>query len=557
MKAYGKLLTAFLVLFCLALSASAQTEQYAFRVIFTDKDATSYSLADPSAYLSARAIARRNKYSITIDSTDIPVVQEYVDSVLAVTEGVLHLTSRWQNYCVVLLEDSTKILELQDIGFVKSVKKVAYYANGLHQMPAPTTDSSNTGEKPTDFDTDFYAAAWNQIHLCNGEYLHEKGNMGEGKLIAVIDVGFTGVDIAVAFDSMFNNNRLIDTWNYIIDTSFVFGSGAHGCRVLSCMAAYQPDVFVGTAPNAMYALYATDDLDTEHAIEEDNFLAAAERADSVGADVINTSLGYNKFNDPDDSYSYSDLDGNTTIVARASNTATRKGILVIASTGNEGDKPWLHILTPGDADSAMTVGSVDGSKNASATSGEGPNASGTLKPNVCAMGTGCRVINFANGSATVSNVFGGASISTPILAGLTACLMQQVPALKPLEVRSLVESVAHIHSAPNNKMGNGVPDFKAAYDNVTAINDPGRPAEVLFHFYPNPALDVIFITGPNSASTVTLDIYDLQGKLSMTRSFSLRNGNARQVDLSSLPPGIFFAKITDGSNFQVSKMIHY
>lgn len=547
-----------LVMACMAVSVSAQTEQYAFRVSFTDKNETSYSLAAPSAYLSARAIERRNKYNITVDSTDIPVVHDYVDSVLEVTDGILHLTSRWQNYCVVLLEDSARILNLQNISFVKSVRKVAYYANGLHQMPAPTPDSSNNGEKPTDFDTDFYAAAWNQIHLCNGEYLHEKGNMGEGKLIAVIDIGFTGVDVAVAFDSMFNNNRLIDTWNYIVDTSFVFGSGAHGCRVLSCMAAYQPDVFVGTAPNAMYALYATDDQDTEHAIEEDNFLAAAERADSIGADVINTSLGYNKFDNPDDSYSYNDLDGNTTIVAKASNAATRKGILVIASAGNEGDKPWLHILSPGDADSAMTVGSSDANKNAAVSSGEGPNSAGVLKPNVCAMGTGCRVITFINGAPSVSNIYNGASISTPILAGLTTCLMQQVPTLKPLEVRSLVESVSHLHNVPNNKMGNGVPDFKAAYDNVTGIYEPGKPSEASFLIYPNPATDELFITGSKGSSkNIRVAIYDMQGRLVITRSIDTRNDNAQKIDLRKIPPGIFFVKITDGKSHQVSKIVHY
>ncbi|MFA6056917.1 MAG: S8 family peptidase [Taibaiella sp.] len=534
-----------LLILIFGIQASAQNAQYAFRVFFKDKNETIHTLSNPLEYLSQRALDRRNKYNIATDSTDLPVVKTYVDSVLTLTEGVLHLTSRWQNSCVILLEDSVNILALQNISFVKSFKKVAYYNNGLHQRPG-TPDSSSTGNKPTDFDETFYGAAWTQIHLCDGEYLHQQGKMGEGILIAVIDVGFTGVNTVSAFDSMFQQNRLMDTWNYIYDTADVFGYGEHGRQVLSSMASYLPETHVGTAPKAMYALYATDALTSEQAIEEDNFAAATERADSLGADLISTSLGYNEFDDPADSYSYSDLDGNTTITAKAANAATRKGIMVVASAGNEGTNSWQHILTPGDADSAMTVGSVNALKVHAATSGKGPNAAGTLKPNVSAMGVSASVISGTGSVGTQT----GTSFATPILAGLTACLMQTDPSLSPLEMRSLIESVSDSFATPTNNIGNGVPDFKKAYDQITAVEEIIRVKDA-FSLYPNPATDKVFISAKNYSGTLTFAIYDLQGR--MVQQGKVKT--AESITVSTLQDGMYLLKMNNGKAYQVNKLI--
>ena len=366
-----------IIILLVTQNVKAQNEQYAFLVHFKDKAATTFSLNNPQQYLSARALERRAKYNITIDSTDLPVVATYVDSIIEVTNGVLHLTSRWQNFAVILVEDSASILLLSNIDFVKDFRLVGYYAAGLHMLPAPDNDSA-TGDKPTDFDENYYGAAWKQIHLCNGEYLHSEGWTGNDKLIAVIDAGFEGVNTNMAFDSLYQQGRLLDTHNFILDTSYVYDYSQHGSVVLSCMASLIPETHVGTAPYASYALYATDDQSTEQIIEESNFVAATERADSIGADLITTSLGYNTFDDPADNHTYAELDGKTTLVAKAANTATQKGIVVLASAGNEGNLPWEYILTPGDADSAMTIGSVNSVKTVAASSGHGPNAAGSL-----------------------------------------------------------------------------------------------------------------------------------------------------------------------------------
>jgi len=541
-KWYGAI--GLLTLLCsLCAESPAQQPQYAFRVWFTDKNATAFSLSRPQDYLSRRALDRRNKYGIGVDSLDLPVPGRYLDSVLRATGGILHATSRWHNSCVLLSGDSAATAAaLQQIAFVRDFKKVAYYAGGLHEKPGPADSSGmQAAGRPAAFDSTFYGAAWSQIHLCNGEYLHEQGNMGEGQLIAVIDVGFSGVNTAPAFSDLFAEHRLLDTWNYIYDTAHVFDYGAHGCQVLSCMAAYMPGTHVGTAPKALYALYATDDLLSEQSIEEDNFAAAAERADSLGADLISTSLGYNTFDDPADSYAYSDLDGHTTLAARTVNLATRKGIMVVASAGNEGTSTWHHILTPGDADSAMTVGSVNTLKYPAPTSGRGPNAAGALKPDACAQGVAAAVILPSGHLSTQS----GTSFATPVLAGLTACLMQSAPEKTPLKIRSLIQSVADSFATPNNDIGAGVPDFRKAYDR-------SRRKET-FSLYPNPARQEVRVLYNNYMGDMPLHykLMDLQGR-------TLMQGNTRPgmpIRLGKLPQGMYLIRLVQGQEQQTCKLL--
>jgi serine protease AprX len=522
--------------------AKAQNEQYAFLVNFKDKNATTFSLNNPQAYLSQRALDRRTKYAISIDSTDLPVVQSYVDSILHVTNGILHLTSRWQNFAVILIHDSSSILNLAAIDFVKNVRLTGNYPAGLHLLPAPS-DSIPTGGKPTDYDENYYGAAWKQIHLCNGEYLHSEGWNGSNKLIAVIDAGFIGVDSNMAFDSLYQQGRLLDTHNFILDTSYVYDYSEHGSMVLSCMASLVPETHVGTAPYASYVLYVTDDANTEQIIEESNFVAAAERADSIGADLITTSLGYNEFDNPDDSHVYADLDGHTTFVAKAANTATQKGIVVVASAGNEGQSDWEYILTPGDADSAMTVGSVNASKIIAPTSGHGPNASNKLKPDECGMGVNVAVVSAAESVVNRS----GTSYATPIIAGLTSCLMQAVPNMTPFQIRSLIASVSDSFNTPSYFVGNGVPDFKKALDAVTGLQEVPTKSNV-FKTFPNPANGYVIIEGEGN---IRYSILDIQGR-------ELKKGNTfsgKHIALGNLAKGMYLLKIRNDRYFQTMKLL--
>jgi serine protease AprX len=539
-----------LLLLTWSVSSFAQSEQFAFRIQFTDKNATTYSLDAPEAFISSKAIERRIKFGLSIDSTDLPVVQSYIDDVLTATDGIIHNTSRWMNQCVLLTNDSASVSALSTLPFVADVRKVAYYADGLLSR---TFDLDGTGAKPTDFDDAYYGSAWNQIHLCNGEWLHEQGLTGKDMTIAVLDIGFPGVNTAAAFDSMRANGRLKDVYNFIYNDSSVFEGDAHGTKVLSTMAAYLPETFVGTAPEANYLLYATDHASTEQLIEENNWIAAAERADSAGADLINSSLGYNFFDNPDDSYTYEQLNGSTTLFARAANMATRKGILVVTSAGNEGMTSWEHILTPGDADSALTVGSVNIEKSPALNSGTGPNAAGLLKPNVCVMGVSASSVTSSGSVVTGS----GTSYATPILCGMAACLMQSAPNLLPHQIRAAIEQTADHYEFPNNKIGFGVPDFHKALDMLATDNPVDNNMEL--SVYPNPTTGWAHI----KVAGITRGIYqftitDVSGRViaRFDQELSAQNDEAN-IDLNDFSNGLYFIHVQNGiykTTFKLVKM---
>lgn len=534
-----------LLLVLLAATASslyAQQTQFGYRLSFANKAATNFTLQQPLDYLSPRSIARRQKFGIAVDSADLPVCAVYIDSVIGISNGVLHCTSKWLNTCVVLLTDTASLQQLRQLDFVSEVKPVGYFAGGLHNRPL---NESDTAGRPTDFDQNYYGPAWNQTQMCGGEYLHQQGYMGQDMIIAVLDVGYRYVDQLSVYDSLFLQNRLLDTWNFIIDTSYVFDYGTHGTTVLSNMAAYAPDFYVGTAPKASYLLYATDDVVTEYSIEEDNWTAAAERADSVGADLITASLGYTDFDDDENSYSYADLTGNKTVVARAANAAARKGILPIVAAGNTGTSSWNYIVTPADADSAMAIGSVNAARVYSSFSGKGPNAAGLLKPNVCAQGQQNATVQ-PDGSLGTQT---GTSQATPVIAGLTACLLQAAPTMAPMQLRSFIESVSSHYAQPNFNVGNGIPDFKKALISLGVHN-----AEVdAFLLYPNPANDNIYVrTKEGGSTTLQYRIVDLQGRQQAIGT--VVNGQSIATDF--LPSGIFmlFLEQKNGKSKQCFKI---
>jgi serine protease AprX len=465
-----------IVLCCLVLLFTSDVvfsqTQYGFRITFTDKNGTPHSTASPSTFLSPRAIARRTAMGISVDNTDLPVSPDYMDSVLTLTSGKLHMTSKWMNYTVVLLNDSSQILNLQGKPFISKIEYIAYYLNGLHKPAkegnAETPESVLSTAKTTGTAA-YYGSTYSQVSIVNGDYLHDIGWKGEGKLIAVLDEGFNNVNTGPAFDSLMNSGRLIDQYNFAKANTNVFSESSHGTQSLSTIAGNIPGTYVGTAPNADYALYITEIRGSEQVIEMDNIMAASERADSVGADIMTISLGYDQFNLPSSSYSlkYADIDGKTTIAAKAVNIATSKGILFIVSAGNEGGGSWNYILTPGDADSALTVGSVGLNKVPAGTSGYGPNAAGHQKPNVCMVGQPASVIT-SGSNPSFSN---GTSLATPQLAGWAACLMQASGTFTPYQIRTAIEKSAHMYFAPGVQLGYGVPNFHYALE-LLNIKEP-------------------------------------------------------------------------------------
>jgi serine protease AprX len=450
--------------------------QYAYRFTFKDKLNNQADLDQPHSFLSNRAISKRKIQQIKIDSTDLPVSQNYIQQILTTTNGYFHCTSKWMNTFVCLLNDTLLVEDALQLSFVSKAEKIAHFVTPIHFFRSKEQTNSTIIPNETNRanfritnDQQFYGNAYDQINLASGQSLHNLGYTGKDMIIAVMDDGFMNVNNMKAFEHLRNNNRIIDSYNFVTDTNDVYKISEHGTVVLSTMAAKLENLYVGTAPEASYALYVTEHNATEQFFEMDNLAAAIERADSIGADISSISLGYNNFylQGEDRSLTYSDIDGKSTFAAQSVNMASAKGMLMVVTAGNDGATAWKKILTPGDADSALTCGNVNNQKKISTTSGRGPNSAGIMKPDVAMMGTGSIVV----GGNDIPTTVNGTSISTPELAGLAACLWQSKPTAPAYQIKEIIKKSAHIALTPNHDMGYGVPNFDSAFRLLHPIED--------------------------------------------------------------------------------------
>ncbi len=546
-----RLLTGVVGFVCLLISHPGTAQpQYAFRVSFTDKKGAP-PLADSATYLSARAINRRAAQALGVDSVDRPVSRDYIDSVLTLTAGKLHLTSKWLNTAVILLNDSAQMLQLQGRSYIKETRYIGYYTTPLHKSKStsPALPKKTTGTEA------YYGQAFQQTTIVNGDFLHDRGYKGEGMLIAIMDEGFKNIDNAIGFDSMNANGRLIDRYDFVTASSTINVAANHGTNALSIMAGNIPGTFVGSAPNASYAVYCTEIGPTEQYLELDNMVAAIERADSLGADVVTASLGYNWFSGPaSPNFTYADVNGSTTVVARAANIATTKGILFVASAGNEGGNSWNVILTPGDADSAITIGAADAGKNVISSSGWGPNSSGRRKPDVCMPAGPGKYLQDGN----VVNSGSATSWATPQLAGWAACLWQAAgPATTPFQLKQAIIKSAHLYDNPNNHDGYGVPDFAKALNELLSVPEaPGIPDNRL-QIVPNPADDRItlnlFLTQPDN---VVFRVTDVAGRLVYDATTHLDSGTQQvNIPTDAWASGVYLLKAKINDKTMVGRVV--
>jgi len=526
--------------------------QYAYQVNFTDKNGT-LGFSDSLSFLSIRAMARRDAHGIVLDSTDLPVTHAYVDSVLALTHGKLHEVSKWLNMCVILIGDSTQIHALDGIAFVGSVRLVGYYATALHRDARPM-HRAGAANKTTSGSTD-YGDTWPQTLMVDGNVLHDAGYKGQGMIIAVLDAGYLGADTHEGFDSLRNDGRIVDVHNFTLDTSYVYSYDDHGTSVLSTMAGYVPGTFIGSAPLASYALYVTEDDNSEQPIELLNLLCGAERADSLGADVITCSLGYDTFNNPADDFNFAtDFTGVYTPAAKAANMATKKGMLFVASAGNEGGGSWNNILTPGDADSALTIGSVTNTGVNATTSGYGPNAAGRVKPDVCGLGQYAYTFTSGDGYALQD----GTSFSTPQIAGWAACLWQSYPSALPARVRAAIIQCADHYTDPGPQIGYGIPNFGCSSTDIMWLAVAGPVANGADIVVVNPAANElnIMVTMPE-AETVQFELSDVSGKVLARFSASFASGAnpAYTQNVATLPAGMYLLRAAWSGGTIVKKVI--
>lgn len=455
-----KKFTLTLMLAACTLIASAQTR---FIVQFKDKKGTQGAIANPSAYLSAKALDRRTKQGIAIDSTDLPISKSYLDSIASVPNVAILNQSKWLNQILIRTTDAAAITKINSFPFVKANNAIAPRVRGNARDKFFETDENPVDGKPqapqgVQLD---YGGTINQIHIHKGEFLHNMGFTGQAMTIAILDGGFFSYLTNPAFDSVRLQGRVLGTWDYVAGNASVNEDNVHGANCFSIIASNRPGVIVGSAPHCSFWLLRTEDVSSEYPVEEQNWAAGAEFADSAGVDMISTSLGYVDFDDPSYNHSYLQRDGNTSIVTRAADLAAKKGIIVMSSAGNSGASGGdaKYIGCPADGDSVVAVGATDVNGNIASFSSWGPNGAGKLKPNIVSVGQGTVYASTA-GNAVAGN---GTSYSNPNIAGLIACFWQAFPELTNMQLIDAVQRSSHKYSNPDIRFGYGLPDFRKGF----------------------------------------------------------------------------------------------
>ncbi len=567
-----KKISLFILLVCLCSLADAQWIANRFRVNFSDRNGTPYSISNPSVYLSARAITRRANHGIPIVQNDLPVNPWYVDSVRNTGVSILNV-SKWFNCVTICTIDTAKIAKIKSFPFVTGIDSLAEtpLKAGAKRLPknfdsmhggAQSLASSSEPWLPqivspenSEIHSYDYGSAYTQVHMLATDYLHDLGYRGQGMVIAVLDAGFYNVDSMIMFDSLWVNNQILGTKDFVLPGGNVFSAGTHGMMVLSTMGGNVSGELIGTAPKASYWLLRTEEGSTEFPIEEDNWACGAEYADSVGADVINSSLGYTNFDNPEWSHHYSDMNGRTAHCSKAATIAASKGILVVNSAGNSGDGAWNYIGAPADADSILTIGAVDGNELYASFSSNGPTADGRVKPTVCAMGKNSIVVS-VSGSALPAN---GTSFSSPIMAGSVCCLWQANPTLSNMQIIEVVKQSADRFSTPDTMYGYGIPNMAAANLILSKQQIHNFDIENQINVSPNPFTDrfsILFYGQSNDP--VRIEIFDTAGH-SVYKVENLKRETGYTYisvkDVAQLNSGVYFLKVTSGTHEYSSKII--
>lgn len=435
-------------------------------VKFKDKAGTPFTFSNPSAYLSDRSITRRIKYNLSLDSTDLPITPRYLDSIRSVPNVTLLNKSKWLNQVAIFTTDPAALTKINSFPFVQSVNPIAPRVTPFN-APSPkfnneTIEQLNNPIIVRTQQTNInYGQTFNQVHIHNGEFLHERGFQGEGMIISVLDGGFQTYKTNPAFDSIRINNQVIGEWNFVSNATNTDAFSGHGMNCLSTIAANRPGIMVGTAPHAKFWLFVTEDVFSEYPIEEQNWAAAAEHSDSTGADVISSSLGYQDFDNPVFDHLYPDRNGNISIVTRAADYAAKKGMIVMNSAGNYGalSDQRKYISCPADGDSVVAVGAVTTSGTIASFSSWGPNSAGKIKPNIVSVGQGTIVANGAGNPSAGS----GTSFSNPNIAGLITCLWGAFPEFSNMKIIDAVQRSSHKFANPDDRFGYGIPDMRKAY----------------------------------------------------------------------------------------------
>lgn len=516
-----------------------------YLIRFTDKANNAYAISRPHEFLSTKALTRRSKQNISIENSDLPVTQIYIDSLKRAEFSIINV-SKWLNAVSVRVTDTTLFRKLNKISFVEPYNAPATLNMGNIKRTPKEPDIIESRRKSDRID---YGVSAEQIAIHHGEYLHQKGFQGQGMTIAILDAGFQDVKDFTSLQNLWFEQRVIASRDFADLSGNTFYSSLHGSNVLSVMAGVSEGKLAGTAPKANYILVRSENSSIhnfqsyEYPVEEFDWVVAAEYADSIGADIINSSLGYSEFLETSYNYTYSQMDGQTAISSFGAQIASTKGLLVVASAGNEGDSFWRYITAPADADNIITVGAIDRFGYHASFSSTGPTADGRIKPDVVAVGKGTML----QSSKNLFSPANGTSFSAPIISGLAACLWQAVPNATNLQIIDAIKRSSSHCSNPDTINGYGIPNFKKA---LYLLNPSAFPVSGNLTAYPNPfstTFTLEFGTMPQASST--LQIFDMTGRMVFENKVNTRTDIPNDLvikELSKQPKGIYSIRILSG-----------
>ena len=527
--------------------------QYTRHIIeLTDKKGSIHTLSNPQTFLSPETIARRKQFNIAIDSSDLPVSKVYLDSISKAGKVEIINTSKWLNQVLIKTSDQAALNKISQFPFVKKRSPIANRPSSINQEKfIETVTETNVSQTiaATKATTLNYGNSIKQVNIHEGEFLHNKGFQGNGIKIAVLDAGFFKYQNIAAFDSLKINGQLKMTWDFVDNNASVNEDDAHGMQCLSVLAANLPGAFVGTAPAASYYLFRTEDAATEFPVEEQNWLAAAEKADSIGVQMISSSLGYNTFDDARFNYTYADMNGKKTMITRGATMASNKGMIVMNSAGNSGSTAWKYLIAPADAVDVLAVGAVNNLKQVAPFSSFGPSSDNRVKPDIASVGWNTFLIN-TNGNVAQAN---GTSFSNPNIAGLVACLWQAFPEFSNKEIIETVRKSSDRYNNPDARTGYGIPNMRLAYGMLEKESNIRKAKGILkadrLKVYPNPITDdfTIVYNGKNNGK-LSLQLLSIEGKMIRNLSYDVLENEYYFFNvngLGALAPGQYILSYQD------------
>lgn len=524
----------------LSLANSDAVVKYYFYVQLANKNNTPYSLSTPSEYLSARAIARRASFNIAIDSTDLPVNATYISQIA--NKGVtIHCRSKWMNGVTVLTSDSSVMSQVRSLPFVKWAKYTGKIDVAQLTKPQKSKYESHVYN---------YGSAATQLNQVNASYLHNLGYTGKNIHVAVLDAGFTNVNINHGFDSLRLQGRLLGTKDFSEPTPNIYNSDTHGANVLSIMTGNLPNQYLGAAPHASFWLIRTEYSPSEYESETDFWVAGIEFADSVGADVANSSLGYTTFDDPAMNYTYSNMNGTHSHASRAATIAAQKGIIVCNSAGNEGNKAWHYIGVPADADGIVSVGATTSTGEPSDFTSYGPTSDNRQKPDLSAIGTATAYIN-TSGGLQAGN---GTSYSSPIMSGMFACFLQYAKTnFSNFSIQTLIQSVkqsANLYINPTYRLGYGIPNFQTSCAYLQTMIDVVQTDQTV-RIFQNRASKLL-ILNTQIDEEITVSLYSLSG---ITLYRTVTTNKHTHISTAGYANGVYILQVSGTGVNETKKII--